>query len=368
LGGDRATSNGIVSLSVQSWWGMTKDLAVPEPKDRELWSEMDRLAEGGLEKLGYNEAELERAAKKTWAINRMKTRTATVIPTHVYQRAEILIGIADFTGDSYKLAKLCQEAPGDRIVFCGVRFMAETAKILNPEKEVYLPALEAGCSLADSITAEDVRRLKGAHPGVPVVTYINTAADIKAESDVVVTSANSERIVRKMLQEHGRVIFIPDEWMGRNLARSLGVTLGVELIIWQGKCIVHENFDAATVAYYRRAYPGVQILAHTECSPAFVGAVDFSGGTGDMLRYVDRTEAPSYMLVTECGLGDLARTRFPEKKFIPMCRLCPYMKATDLGRVLHTLSHAPAEQRIEVPEAIQVRARRALERMFELSD
>jgi quinolinate synthase len=340
---------------------------LPAPTDEQLWAEMDRLLANGLGPLGYADAELERAARKTWTINRLKADTGTVIPAHVYQRAEILAGVADFTGDSYKLAKLCQESKAKRVVFCGVRFMAETAKTLNPEKEVLLPAVEAGCSLADAITAEDMRRLKSEHPGAPVAVYINTTADVKAEADVVVTSANAEKILGRLFEKHPKVVFAPDEWMGRNLAKALHKKLDEELVIWKGHCIVHEHFDPGSVVWYRKAYPGVKILAHTECSPALVDAVDFSGGTGDMMRFVEGNPAPSYMLVTECGLGDLARSKFPDKKFIPMCRLCPYMKAVDLDRVLQAVAAPEPEQRIEVAPEIAARARQALQRMFELA-
>ncbi len=341
--------------------------AIMEPNEEQLWAEMDRL-EKGLAGLGYSEAELERAARLTFAINAFKKPTGTVIPAHVYQRAEILAGIADFTGDSYRLSKLCAETDAKRIVFCGVRFMAETAKILNPSKEVLLPAQEAGCSLAEAIRAEDVRALKAEHPGVPVVTYINTMADVKAESDVIVTSANAERILRRLYKDHPRIIFLPDEWMGLNLARALNKKLGDELIIWNGKCIVHENFNAEAVAEYRRRYPGLQVLAHTECSPSLVKTVDFAGGTGDMLRFVQSTPAPAYMLVTECGLGDLARSQFPDKTFIPMCRLCPYMKAVDLSRVLKVMTDPGPGDRIELDESLRLRALRSIGRMFELAE
>ena len=341
-------------------------LTVPQPTEDQLWAEMDRL-EAGLSGLGYSEAELERAARITFAINALKKETQTVIPAHVYQRAEILAGVADFTGDSYRLSKLCAETDAKRIVFCGVRFMAETAKILNPDKEVLLPAQEAGCSLAEAITAEDVRKLKAQHPGVPVVTYINTLADVKAESDVIVTSANAEKILRKLYQKHDKLIFLPDEWMGLNLARILDKKVGQDLIIWNGKCIVHENFSADAVAEYRKQYPGLKVLAHTECSPALVKAVDFAGGTGDMMRFVEKTPAPAYMLVTECGLGDLARTTFPDKRFIPMCRLCPYMKATDLSRILKVMTAPAPEDRITLAPEVRKKALRSIERMFELA-
>jgi len=286
----------------------------------------------------------------------------------VYQRPEIIHGVADFAGDSYKLAKDCSGVSAKRIVFCGVRFMAETAKILNPDKEVFLPAPEAGCSLAESITAADVRRLKAEHPGAPVACYINTTAEVKAECDCVVTSANASKILKRLFTEHKKVVFLPDEWMGRNLAAELGKQVGRELIIWNGKCIVHENFDAACVGLYRRTYPGVKILAHAECSPALVKLADFIGGTGDMMRFIRQTDAPHYMLVTECGLGDYARTQMPEKSFIPMCRLCPYMKMIDLARVLHVLEAPRPAQRIEVKPEIAAKAKKALERMFELAE
>lgn len=347
---------------------MTPAPLTPVPSRRELSDEVDRLSAKGLEAAGFSDEDLERCAELTLKINKAKAETDTVIPAHVYQRLEILAGVADFVGDSYKLAKECAGHPAKRILFCGVRFMAETAKILNPDKQVILPALEAGCSLAEAITGGDVRRLKAEHPGLPVVSYINTTADVKAESDVIVTSANAPKILKLLFQKHKRLIFLPDEWMGRNLARQLGKKVGDEIVIWNGKCVVHENFDARSIAEYRKLHPGVQILAHTECSPALVELVDFSGGTGDMMKFVEGTDAPSYMLVTECGLGELARTRFPDKTFIPMCRLCPYMKATDLSRVYQAMTRPGPENIIELPREMMDRARRSIERMFELSE
>ncbi|HVA66269.1 MAG TPA: quinolinate synthase NadA, partial [Elusimicrobiota bacterium] len=304
----------------------------------------------------------------SWKINRLKKIKNAVIPAHVYQRAEVIHGVADFVGDSYKLSRLCAESKAESVIFCGVRFMAETAKILSPEKQVLLPAPEAGCSLAESITPAQVRALKKEHPGAPVATYINTSAAVKAETDVVVTSANAEKILAGLFAEHAKVVFIPDELMGRNLAKVLGRKLGSELVVWKGRCVVHENFDAASVAIYRRMYPGVKILAHAECSPGLVDAVDFVGGTGGMMDYVGRAKARSYMLVTECGFGDLARSRFPDKKFIPMCRLCPYMKATGLPEILRALENPSAAQIIELPAGLARRARRPLDKMFEMTE
>ena len=340
----------------------------PAPTPAEVEAEAERLGEKGLAALGYRDAELERAALLTWKINRLKKEKRAVIPAHVYQRPEILLGVADFIGDSYKLAKQGAQSGAERIVFCGVRFMAETAKILSPDKEVLLPAAEAGCSLSESITAADVRALKKKHPGAPVAVYINTTAAVKAECDVVVTSANAPKILRKLFAEHPKVIFAPDAMMGKNLAKDLGKTLGTELVVWDGSCIVHDNFDSASVEFYRKMYPGVKILAHFECSPGLTSVVDYIGGTGDMMKWVDDHKADSYMLITECGLGDLARTTFPDKVFVPMCRLCPHMKATTLERVLSALERPTASQRIEVPAAVAARARRPIERMFELAE
>lgn len=345
-----------------------KEARAPEPTATEISAEAERLSDRGLSDLGWRDPELERAARLTWKINRLKAARSAVIVAHVYQRAEIILGVADFVGDSYKLAKMCAESDAKRVVFCGVRFMAETAKVLNPEKEVLLPAPEAGCSLSESITAAQVRALKSKHPGAPIVTYINTSAEVKAESDVVVTSANAPKILRRLYVRHPKIVFIPDAMMGRNLARELGKKLGEELVIWDGSCIVHDNFDSASVEFYRKMYPGVKILAHFECTPGLVSVVDFIGGTGDMMKWVADHKASSYMLITECGLGDLARTRFPGKVFVPMCRLCPYMKATDLSRVLRALERPAASQRIEVPAAVRERARRPIKRMFELAD
>ena len=345
-----------------------KPMKAPQPSPAQLAAEAERLSRAGLSDLGFCEKDLAGAAALTWRINALKALRKAVIPGHVYQRPEILVGVADFIGDSYRLAKLCAESKASTIVFCGVRFMAETAKILNPEKTVLLPAPGAGCSLSESITPADVRRLKAAHPGAPVAAYINTSVEVKAEVDVIVTSANAGRILGKLFAKHPQVVFIPDEMMGRNLAASLGKKLGEELVIWKGSCIVHDRFDAFSIALYRKSYPGVRILAHTECSPALTALVDFTGGTGDMMAYVEKTRAPYYMLVTECGLGELARTRFPEKNFVFMCRLCPYMKMTDLRAVLRALEDPAPSVRVEVPADVAAKAKAAVRRMFELAE
>ncbi|MBI5210287.1 MAG: quinolinate synthase NadA [Elusimicrobia bacterium] len=342
--------------------------SAPEPTRRRVEEEAARLRSKGLSDLGYKDAELERLGRLAAMIKSLKDERGAVIPVHVYQRPEIIHGIADFVGDSYKLSKLCGQAKAPFIVFCGVSFMAETAKILNPAKTVLLPSPEAGCSLSESITGAEIRLLKSQHPGAPVATYINTSAEAKAESDVIVTSANARRILERLYGEHEKVVFLPDMLMGQNLARQLGKKPGRDIILWKGTCIVHDSFDAASVSLCRGMYPGVKILAHAECSPGLVSTVDFVGGTGDMLRYIESTPAPFYMLVTECGLGELARSRFPEKRFVPMCRLCPYMKSVTLERVLKALESPARANVVEVDPRVQDRARKALERMFELAE
>lgn len=335
--------------------------------ERELAGEIARLARSGIRTL-CGEEDLRAVAAKTLELNILKAQKKAVLAVHVYQRPELLLGVADYVGDSYKLAKDCASSPAATIVFCGVRFMAETAKILNPEKTVLLPSPDAGCTLSDSITAADVRELKARHPGLPVVTYINTTADVKAESDCIVTSANAEKILREILARHGRLIFTPDKYMGANLAAKLGLTVGKEIILWHGSCVVHEKFDTASIARYRKLWPGIQVLAHAECPPDLATAVDFLGGTSDMMKFVEATPAPAYLLVTECGLGELARVRYPGKNFISMCRLCPYMKMTTLDGVIAALRSPSPAQVIAVDAAVAAGARRSIDMMFRLAE
>jgi len=331
----------------------------------ELKEEIKRLTALGLHHRCV-EGGLSRVAGLTLEINRLKRRRNAVICAHVYQTPDIILGIGDLVGDSYKLADDCRKTAADAIVFCGVHFMAETAKILNPLKKVYVPSSNAGCSLSEGITAADVRKLKAEHPGLPVVTYINTSAEVKAESDCIVTSANAEKILRKMYERHKAVIFVPDRFMGANLARVLGKTPGKDIFLWNSTCVVHERFRPELVDVYREKYPGLVALAHAECPSELIKAVDFMGGTGDMMRYVESTSAAAYLLVTECGFGELAKLRFPEKNFIAMCRLCPYMKSITLESVLALLKD-PAPREVLVPEAVAAKARVAIDRMFELA-
>lgn len=325
----------------------------------EIQSESERLYQKLLH-VGFDKAICDTFAPLILEIQALKKTKNAIVLAHSYQTPDILYGIADFQGDSYQLSKIAQKTTADIIVFCGVRFMAETAKILNPSKVVLLPAPNAGCSLAESITAEDVRNLKSKYPGAPVVTYVNTSAAVKAESDVCCTSSNALRIIEGLKED--TIIFIPDSFMAKNLqARTAKKIIG-----WHGTCIVHENFKADKISGFRKKYPGLKVLAHTECDPGVVEASDLAGGTNDMIRYVEKTEAPAYMLITECGMSDRMRVEFPEKEFLGMCGLCPYMKQTTLALVRQALDNPIQNQIIDIPEDIRKKAAASLQRMFEI--
>ena len=293
------------------------------------------------------------------AIRVLKREQNAVVLAHYYMRDGIKLGIADYIGDSLDLSKAAMAATQEVIVFCGVNFMAETAKILNPSKRVILPSLEAGCSLAESITAEDVRKLREQHPGAPVVTYINTTAAVKAECDVTVTSANAPKIVRALPEQ--KIIFVPDKYMGRNLQQEIPEK---EIVLWNGACIVHEGYAAAWLPVLRQQHPGLKVLAHYECDGGVITNADMHGGTSDMMRYVRETNAPAYFLATECGLASTLKTEMPDKNIVGPCQVCPYMKQNGLGKVEDALRTGQPE--ITVPESTRLRAKRTLDRMFEL--
>jgi quinolinate synthase len=284
--------------------------------------------------------------------------------------------VPDFVGDSLELARRAAQTDKDIIVFCGVRFMAETAKILNPTKTVLLPAKKAGCSLAASITAEDVRELKRRFPGVPVVTYVNTYADVKAESDICCTSGNAIAVVESLHAE--RVIFLPDEYLARNVAKETGKEiifpttdprmraddeLNFQMIGWLGRCEVHDKFTVEDIANVRKQFPDVTILAHPECSPAVVAASDFSGSTGAMIRFVETSSAPHYLLLTECAMGDNIAAANPEKDMLRLCSVrCPHMNEITLEETLEALQKN--QYVIELAPDILERAAQAVQRMI----
>lgn len=318
-----------------------------------------RRLEKKLGRVGYSLSDCALIAPETLAIRKLKEKNNAIVLAHNYQRPEILFGIADVTGDSLELAKTAKTSNARVIVLCGVRFMAETAKVLNPEKIVLLPEKKAGCSLAESIKAEDVREIKKKHPGIPVVCYVNTGADVKAESDVCCTSSNAARIIRAMPGES--VIFIPDVLMAKNLAKQTGKNI----ISWEGKCIVHDAFTPQQVAEFRKIHPKLRVLAHTECLPSVVALADYAGGTTGMIKYIEDSGSDEFLVVTECGMNDLLREKFPEKKFLTPCTLCPYMKSITLENARKSLE--TMQERIEIPEETAERARKSLEKMLELS-
>ncbi len=322
------------------------------------------------------DVELRYKAELAVQINQLKKERNAVILGHNYMEPVLYHSVTDIRGDSLELSRKAAQTDKDVIVFCGVKFMAETAKILNPTKTVLLPA-EAGCSLAASITAEDVRLLKARYPGVPVVTYVNTYADVKAESDICCTSSNAAAVVASLGTE--RVIFLPDEYLARNVARETGKhiifpTLGLkplgadteldyQMVGWLGRCEVHEKFTVEDIRSVRQQFPDVLILAHPECSPEVVAASDFSGSTTAMIRYVAKTSAPRYLLLTECSMGDNVAAANPEKNMLRLCSVrCPHMHQITMENTLQALQSN--EINIQVPEDIRLRAVRAVERMI----
>jgi quinolinate synthase len=322
------------------------------------------------------DVELRYKSELACQINRLKKERNAVILGHNYMEPALFQTIPDYVGDSLELSRRAARTDSDIIVFCGVRFMAETAKILNPQRTVLLPSQKAGCSLAASITAADVRELKRRFPGVPVVTYVNTYADVKAESDVCCTSANAAAVVQSLGAE--AVIFLPDEYLARNVARETGKhiifpslspsenidsDLDYQLIGWHGRCEVHEKFTVQDVLDVRAQFPEVVILAHPECSPEVVAASDFSASTSAMIKYVAQTKAPQYLLLTECAMGDNIAAANPDKEMLRLCSVrCPHMNQITLEDTLRSLQHN--QYVIEVPEDIRVRAAKAVERML----
>ncbi len=354
------------------------------------------------------DVELRIKAELAAQINRLKKERNAVILGHNYMEAVLFHSIPDFVGDSLFLSRMAAQTDRDVIVFCGVEFMAETAKILSPDKTVLLPAEKAGCSLAASITAEDVRELKERFPGVPVVTYVNTYADVKAETDICCTSGNAVAVVNSL--DSDRVIFLPDEYLAKNVAEETGkriifpvsagpasshddggvstpISLDLEgaggrdretghpiipldgedfdLIGWHGRCEVHDKFTVDDIRRVRAEYPDVVILSHPECSPEVVAASDFTGSTTAMIRHVEETDAPRYLLLTECSMGDNIIGANPEKEMLRLCSVrCPHMGQITMEDTLAALEKMQYE--ISVPEEILARAARSVQRMVEI--
>ncbi|RME89098.1 MAG: quinolinate synthase NadA [Planctomycetota bacterium] len=321
--------------------------------------------------------ELKYKAELASRILELKQEKNAIILGHNYMEPALFHSVPDFTGDSLKLCQEAAKTQNPIIVFCGVKFMAESAKILNPDKKVLLPSLKAGCSLAESITAEDVRKLKEKFPGVPVVCYVNTYAEVKAESDICCTSSNASRVVESLGAK--TVIFIPDEYLAKNVARETGrhiifptkipkdwsPDLDYYLIGWEGRCEVHEKFTVEDIENVRRQFPDVVVLAHPECSPEVVEASDFSGSTSAMIRYVKETQASRYLLLTECSMGDNIIAENPDKELVRLCSVrCPHMNQITLEDTLEALEKEQYE--IHVDEEIRKRAFQAVEKMLRI--
>ncbi|ANN60992.1 quinolinate synthase NadA [Mesorhizobium loti] len=290
------------------------------------------------------------------AILKLKRQRNAVILAHNYQTPEIFHCVADIVGDSLALARKAMTVDADIIVLAGVHFMAETAKLLNSDKTVLIPDLEAGCSLADSITAEDVRLMRQRYPSVPVVTYVNTSAAVKAESDICCTSGNALAVVKSLGAP--RVIMLPDEYLAKNIAAQTKV----EIIAWKGRCEVHERFTAADIRELREAHPGISVLAHPECPPEVVAEADFAGSTAAMSDYVARHKPARVMLMTECSMSDNVAVEHPDVDFVRPCNLCPHMKRITLRNIRTALE----ENRhvVTIDPRVADRARWAVERML----
>ena len=291
-------------------------------------------------------------------INKLKKDKNAVILAHNYQTPEIYYGVADVSADSLALALEAAKTSANIIVLCGVHFMAETAKLMNPQKKVLLPDMKAGCSLASSITGEDVRMLKEKYPGVPVVSYVNTSAEVKAESDICCTSANAVKIVESLGVD--KVIFIPDYYLANYVQKKTKV----KIISWQGTCIVHEKFSAKEVEDIRKENPGIKIIAHPECPPDVISASDFAGSTSSMVKYVKKNQPKKVLLVTECSMSDNVQVENPNVQFIRPCNLCPHMKRISLNKIFDCLKNESNE--IKISHNIAAMARKSVQRMAEI--
>ena len=289
------------------------------------------------------------------SINRLKKEKNVVILAHNYQTPEIYHCVADIVGDSLKLAKEAAKTSADTILMCGVYFMAETAKLMSPDKTVLIPDPRAGCSLAESITGKDVRLLKEKYPGVPVVTYVNTSAEVKAETDICCTSSNAVEIIESLGVD--KVIFIPDEYLAKNVAKETKV----KIISWHGTCMVHEKFTAKEIREYRKDNPGITILAHPECPPEVIAEVDFTGSTSKMSNYVKEKQPSKVLMVTECSMSDNVSIENPNVEFVRPCNLCPHMKRITLPGILQSLMLNTYE--VKIPYDIMRKAKRPIERM-----
>jgi len=326
----------------------------------EFTAEVRKATEPIYQKISKAIPEIEWSshAPYIYKINKLKKEKNAVILAHNYQTPEIYHGIADFSADSLALAIEAAKTKADIIVMCGVHFMAETAKLMNPNKKVLLPDMDAGCSLSSSITGKDVRMLKKKYPGVPVVSYVNTSADVKAETDICCTSANAVKIVKSL--DVKKVIFLPDDYLAKYVASQTEV----EIISWKGTCEVHEQFNDEEINEIRKNNPGIKIIAHPECPPDVIEASDFAGSTSGMIKYVKDNQPKKVMMVTECSMSDNVQIDNPDVQFIRPCNLCPHMKKITLPKILDCLEYETNE--ILMSDETIGKAKRSVERMAEV--
>ena len=323
----------------------------------EISSEIKKATDPIYQKISKTVPEIEWAthAPYIYKINKLKKEKNAVILAHNYQTPEIYHGISDFSADSLALAIEAAKTKADIIVMCGVHFMAETAKLMSPNKKVLLPDMQAGCSLSSSITGEDVRNLKKQYPGVPVVSYVNTSADVKAETDVCCTSANAVKIVNSLGAK--KVIFLPDDYLAKYVASQTDV----EIISWKGICIVHDQFNENEINDIRKNNPGIKIIAHPECPPEVIKASDFAGSTSSMIKYVKDNQPKKVMMVTECSMSDNVQIENPNVEFIKPCNMCPHMKKITLPKILDCLENETGE--IIMDQKTISKARLSVEKM-----
>ena len=322
--------------------------------------EIKKATDAIYQKVSKTIPEIEWAihAPYIYKINKLKKEKNAVILAHNYQTPEIYHGISDFSADSLALAVEAAKTKADIIVMCGVHFMAETAKLMSPEKKVLLPDMDAGCSLSSSITGEDVRNLKKKYPGVPVVSYVNTSAEVRAETDICCTSANALKIVQSLGVK--KVIFLPDDFLAKYVASQTDV----EIISWKGTCEVHEQFNDEEINEIRKNNPGIKIIAHPECPPDVIRASDFAGSTSGMIKYVKDNQPEKVMMVTECSMSDNVQIDNPNVKFIRPCNLCPHMKKITLPKILDCLENESNE--LIMDNKTIEKARKSVERMAEI--
>ena len=326
----------------------------------EFTSEIKKATEPIYQKISKAIPDIEWSihAPYIYEINKLKKEKNAIILAHNYQTPEIYHGISDFSADSLALAVKAAETKADIIVMCGVHFMAETAKLMNPKKKVLLPDMRAGCSLSSSITGDDVRKLKKKNPGVPVVSYVNTSAEVKAETDVCCTSANAVKIVNSL--GVNKVIFLPDDYLAKYVASQTDV----EIISWKGTCEVHEKFNDVEINEIRKNNPDIKIIAHPECPPDVIKASDFAGSTSGMIKYVKDNQPKKVMMVTECSMSDNIQIDNPNVEFIRPCNLCPHMKRITLPKILDCLRKESNE--ILMSEETIKKAKKSVERMAEI--